>query len=65
MDLKTPRLIGFGISDRASFETACCYAQGAIIGSAFIKALKNSDDVRRATLEFVNKIRGSAQGSNA
>jgi tryptophan synthase alpha chain len=65
MDLKTPRLIGFGISDRASFETACCYAQGAIIGSAFIKALKNSDDVSRATLEFVNKIRGSAQGSNA
>jgi tryptophan synthase alpha chain len=58
MQLRSPRLIGFGISDRQAFETACRYAQGAIIGSAFINALTNSDDVHRTTLEFVKKIRG-------
>ncbi len=39
MNLEKPRLIGFGISDRDTFDTACRYAQGAIIGSAFIKQL--------------------------
>ncbi|MEL6867571.1 MAG: tryptophan synthase subunit alpha, partial [Bacteroidota bacterium] len=37
MQLAHPRLIGFGISNRSTFETACRYASGAIIGSAFIK----------------------------
>jgi len=40
MGLEKPRLIGFGISDKESFETACRYAEGAIIGSAFINQLK-------------------------
>lgn len=40
MNLPRPRLIGFGITDRETFETACQYAQGAIIGSAFIRALE-------------------------
>lgn len=39
MDLPLPGLIGFGISNRATFLTACKYASGAIIGSAFIRAL--------------------------
>jgi tryptophan synthase alpha chain len=39
MDLSTPRLIGFGIHDKASYDTACLYSNGAIIGSAFIRAL--------------------------
>jgi len=39
MGLEKPRLIGFGISDKATFDTACQYADGAIIGSAFIKQL--------------------------
>jgi tryptophan synthase alpha chain len=40
MNLKQPQLIGFGISDKASFDIACKYANGAIIGSAFIRALE-------------------------
>lgn len=40
MGLEKPRLIGFGISDKESFETSCRYADGAIIGSAFINQLK-------------------------
>ncbi len=40
MHLNTPRLIGFGIHDKTSFDMACQYVQGAIIGSAFIRYLK-------------------------
>ena len=39
LDLKSPRLIGFGIHDKASFELAAEKANGAIIGSAFIRSL--------------------------
>ncbi len=37
MNLKSPQIIGFGISNRDTFETATRYANGAIIGSAFVK----------------------------
>ena len=40
MGLNNKRLIGFGISDNESFSKACEYADGAIIGSAFIKLLE-------------------------
>ena len=40
MGLKNKRLIGFGISDNESFSKACEFADGAIIGSAFIKLLE-------------------------
>jgi tryptophan synthase alpha chain len=39
MELPLPGLIGFGISNRDTFQTACRHARGAIIGSAFIKAI--------------------------
>jgi tryptophan synthase alpha chain len=39
MNLKSKLIIGFGISDKSTFNTACTYANGAIIGSAFIKDL--------------------------
>lgn len=45
MDLKNPRLIGFGISDAKTFAQASQYSNGAIIGSAFIKVLKNAVDL--------------------
>jgi tryptophan synthase alpha chain len=54
--LNNPTLVGFGIKDRQSFLTACEYANGAIIGSAFIKALENTIDVRTATKQFLNAI---------
>lgn len=56
LNLKTPQLIGFGISDRKSYLTACEYADGAIIGSAFIKHLKDKNEVDKATYEFINLI---------
>lgn len=58
MNLQHPRLIGFGISDHESFSTACRYANGAIIGSAYIKTLaQNPTNIEQATTEFVAKIR--------
>jgi tryptophan synthase alpha chain len=37
LNLKNPQIVGFGISDKKSFNDATKYAKGAIIGSAFIK----------------------------
>ncbi len=58
MQLNNPRLIGFGISNHDTFVTACKYAHGAIIGSAFIRALAQAEDVEQAAFAFVKKIRG-------
>lgn len=41
MNLKNPLIIGFGISDNQSFVRANQYANGAIVGTAFVKTLKN------------------------
>ena len=58
MNLEVPRLIGFGISSHETYSKACEYANGAIIGSAYIKALKESEDIEATTLAFVKSIRG-------
>ncbi len=60
MKLKRPRLIGFGISGHQSFETACRYANGAIIGSAFIRALSEGQDIRSTVISFVKNVREGA-----
>ena len=39
MNLKTPRIIGFGVGNKETFNAAVNYSKGAIIGSAFIKNL--------------------------
>jgi tryptophan synthase alpha chain len=39
MELQSKLIIGFGISNRQTFTKACQYANGAIIGSAFIRFL--------------------------
>lgn len=57
LGLKNPLLIGFGISDKNSFELACQTAHGAIIGSAFIKALQNPAEVRENVRSFLKSIK--------
>jgi tryptophan synthase alpha chain len=56
MKLKNPVLVGFGIKDKSTFDAACKYANGAIIGSAYIKALEANENVNVATKEFLNEI---------
>jgi len=58
MELRNPVLVGFGIKDRPSFEAACGHTSGAIIGSAFVKAIENCTDVNMATKEFLESVRG-------
>lgn len=56
LNLKSPRLIGFGISDKKTFDTACTYANGAIIGSAFIKVLDQEDNLDDTVNAFIEGI---------
>lgn len=39
MNLKNPQIVGFGISNKTTFEQATQYQKGAIIGSSFIQHL--------------------------
>jgi len=48
MNLRNPRLIGFGISNKATLEAAQENASGAIIGSKFITLLKESTNIKEA-----------------
>ncbi len=56
MQLKNPVLVGFGIKDKESFIAASEYTNGAIIGSAYINALKNTGDIALTTKDFLNGI---------
>ena len=58
MNLRNPVLIGFGIKDKESFAKACSYANGAIIGTAFIKAVEgaNQDEIETRTKNFLNSL---------
>lgn len=55
MNLKNPQIVGFGISNKETFNQATKYAKGAIIGSAFIKHLSESSSGK--IKEFVGEIR--------
>src|ERR1700744_6547679 len=56
MQLKNPTIIGFGISNHATFKKACEYAAGAIVGSAFVKLLQTENYMDKIP-EFVQSIR--------
>jgi tryptophan synthase alpha chain len=56
MNLRNPRLIGFGIGDKASFQNACQHAEGAIIGSALIRALEGVEDAPAAATRFISSV---------
>lgn len=52
MKLKNPRLIGFGISNKATLEAAQANSNGAIIGSKFVSLLKESAEVYEAVIRL-------------
>ena len=56
LNLKNPILVGFGIKDKETFTTACKYANGAIIGTAYIKALEGQTNIELATKTFLEGI---------
>lgn len=58
MELRNPFLIGFGISNRATFSEASKFAAGAIVGSAFVSMLSNSKSYETDIVNFVNELTG-------
>ena len=57
LNLSNPVLVGFGIKDKTTFEAACDNANGAIIGTAYIKALAEPGNVADITRKFLESIR--------
>lgn len=61
MGLRNPVLVGFGIKDAATFTAACAHTNGAIIGTAFIRALKGPEaagaSIADVTRGFIKTIR--------
>lgn len=55
MELENPQIVGFGISNSATFQQATTQAKGAIIGSAFIKML--SEKGKAGIEAFIHSIR--------
>lgn len=60
MNLKNPTMIGFGISDNKSFSKASQYANGAIVGSAFVKLL-GEDRYMEKIPAFIGSLRTEKQ----
>lgn len=56
MSLRNPRLIGFGISNKATLEAAQENSSGAIIGSKFITLLKDSESIKEAVQELKRSL---------
>lgn len=55
-NLTSPTVIGFGISNKKTIENAFQYANGAIIGTAFIKALLANNEVKPSVRNFVEQL---------
>ncbi|MGB0305410.1 MAG: tryptophan synthase subunit alpha [Flavobacteriaceae bacterium] len=55
MNLKSKLLVGFGISNRETYDAAVAHSQGAIIGSAFIKYLEKNGS--NSVKKFIEQIR--------
>ena len=57
MHLRIPRMVPFGISNSKTFDAACEYASGGIIGSRFVSLLKESGgDAQKAIRQLKSDI---------
>ena len=56
LQLKNPLIVGFGISDKATFQKASQHTAGAIIGTAFVKKLKEQDYLDQIPV-FISSIK--------
>ncbi len=58
LGLRNKRMIGFGVKDKAGFDHACAHASGAIIGTAFVKYIKENGISDEAIAKFVKGVKG-------
>jgi len=56
MKLKNPALAGFGIYNRETKEQVFGYVNGAIVGTAYLRALQSSDSIEESTAGFLKSI---------
>ena len=56
MQLKNPRMIGSGISNKSTFDAACDNASGAIIGSKFVSLLESEETIEGAVEGLIDAI---------
>ena len=56
LQLRNLILVGFGIKDKQSYEAACQYANGARIGTAFVKALAGAANAEVSVKQFLKTI---------
>ena len=59
MNLKNPTLLGFNIHNHETFETACTYCAGAIIGTAFLQHITKAGISTASIEHFIQTIRQS------
>lgn len=57
MTLNNPRLVGFGVSNRSTFNAACAFSSGAIVGSHFVKLLAEHSDIGVAVDKLIESTR--------
>lgn len=58
LGLRNPRMIGFGISNKQTFDAACAHSSGAIIGSRFVTLLnKHQGNAEKAIIELKRNIK--------
>ena len=57
MNLRNPRLVGFGISNKATFEAAAANSSGAIIGSKFVQLLKSEPTIAGAVDQLLAALK--------
>ncbi len=57
MGLRHPRLIGFGVSNGATFRSACAASSGAIVGSHFVKLLDSEASPEAAVTKLLSDLR--------
>jgi tryptophan synthase alpha chain len=57
MNLRNPCLVGFGVSNKATYEAATSSAAGAIIGSKFIQLISSEKTISQAIEKLLREIR--------
>ena len=58
MHLRNPRMVGFGISNKQTFDAACANSSGAIIGSRFVTLLNEHEgDAEKAITQLKEGLR--------
>ena len=58
MNLRNPLMVGFGVSNKATFDAAAAHTRGCIVGSAFINSLQEHDTITGAVEALVGRVKG-------